>query len=132
MLKHVTAFFAILLMGWILVGSATSASAQSQPEGCCDGPIAPTYVYNTVPKIKHVVRYHDVVRTNYVYRIHPIVHVTQVQPIVYVHNITRVHHYTVGIVRDVDEEVTQWLPVQSIVTSQVINTYSCGCSLPGW
>jgi len=131
MLKHVTAFFASLLAGWILVGSATSASAQSQHEGCC-GAIPPTYVYNTVPKIKHVIQYHDVSRTNYIYRIHQIVHVTRVQPIVYVHNITRIHHYTVGIVQPVHEYVTQWLPIQSIVTSQVINTYNCGCSSPSW
>jgi hypothetical protein len=129
MLKLVTAFLAILFASWILVGSATSASAQYLHKPCCGGPIPPTYSYRTIPRVTHVTQYHDVSRINYIYRIHPIVHVTQVQPIVYYHNITRIHNYAVGIVRDVNEYVTQWLPAESITTSQVINTYSCGCSL---
>ena len=127
MLKSVTALFVALLAGLALMGSATSASAHYQHHGCC-GPIPPTYVYNTVHKVRHVTRYHDVSRTNYVYRTHRIVHVTRVQPVIYVHNVTRIHHHTVGIVRPVYEHVTQYLPPRKIYSSDVTNTYDCVCS----
>ena len=84
MLKFVTALSAALIIGWALVGSATTASARHHRHGCC-GPLPPSYTYKTKNVYKHITRHHDVWRTRYFKRIKPIVHVTRIRPIVHVH-----------------------------------------------
>ena len=127
MLKLVTALSAALIIGWALVGSATTASARHHRSGCC-GPLPPSYTYKTKHVHKNVTRYRDVHRTRYVKRIKPIVHVTRIQPIVHVHNVTRVHTRTVGVVHPVHQRVTQWLPARQYVTNSVVHFRSgCGC-----
>jgi hypothetical protein len=128
MLKSFTALSAALIIGWVLVGSATTASAGHRHHGCC-GPIPPSYTYSTRNVYKNVTRHHDVWRTRYVRRTHHIVHVTRIQPIVHVHNVTRVHTNIVGVVHPVHQQVTQWLPARHYVTNSVVHLRpECGCS----
>lgn len=127
MLRFVTALSAALIIGWALVGSATSASAGHRHKGCC-GPLPPSYTYSTKKVYKHIRRRHDVYRTRYVQRIKPIVHVTRIQPIVHVHNVTRVHTHLVGVVRPVHHRVTEYLPARTYVTNSVVHLPpECGC-----
>ena len=128
MLKFVTALSAALIIGWALVGSASTASAGYRKAGCC-GPLPPSYTYKTKNVYKNITRHHDVYRTRYVKRIKPIVHVTRIQPIVHVHNVTRVHTNLVGVVHPVHHRVTQYLPARQYVTSSVVYLRPhCGCS----
>jgi len=127
MLRFVTALSAALIIGWALVGSATTASAGHR-KGCC-GPLPPSYTHSTKKVYKNVTRHRDVWRTKYVQRIKPVVHVTRIQPIVRVHNVTRVHTRVVGVVRPVHHHVTQVLPVRTYVTNSVVHLRpECGCS----
>jgi hypothetical protein len=127
MLKSVTALLAGLILGWSLVGAATTAYAGSRGKGCC-GPIPPSYTYKTKKIFKTVMRHRDVYRTKLVPRIKHIVHVTRVQPVVRVHNVTRVHTRIVGVVRPVHQRVTQVLPVRRFVTNSVVYLRpTCGC-----
>ena len=127
MLKSVTALSAALIVGWALVGSATTASAGHRHHGCC-GPIPPSVTHKTKTVHKHVTRYRDVQRTKYVQRIHPIVHVTRIQPVVHVHKVTRVHTRIVGVPYPVHRHVTQWLPPRHTVTSSMVYLRpQCGC-----
>ena len=96
MLKFGTALVAALIIGWGLVGSATTASARHHHRGCC-GPLPPSYSYSTKNVHKHITRHHDVYRTRYVKRIKRYVHVTRIQPIVHIHNVKRVHTNIVGV-----------------------------------
>lgn len=61
MLKFATALSAAPIMGWALVGSATTASAGYRQKGCC-GPIPPSYTYKTKKVYKNITRYRDVWR----------------------------------------------------------------------
>jgi hypothetical protein len=132
MLKFVTALSAALIIGWALVGSATTASARHRHHGCC-GPIPPSYTYKTKKVYKNITRHHDVWRTRYVKRTKRIVHVTRIQPIVHVHNVTRVHTRIVGVVHPVHQRVTQWLPPRRYVTNSVVHLRpECGCSYGGY
>jgi hypothetical protein len=128
MLKFATALAAALVIGWALVGSATTASAgHHRHHGCC-GPIPPSYTYKTKNVYKNITRHHDVYRTKYFKRYHRIVHVTRIQPIVHVHNVTRVHTRLVGVVHPVHERATQWLPARTYVTNSVVHLRpECGC-----
>jgi hypothetical protein len=131
MLKSVTALFGTLIAAWILVGSATSATAGSgyghRHHGCC-GPIPPTYHYKTKNIYKHVTRYSDVWRTRYVPRIHRIVHVTRYQPIINIHKVKRIHTKIVGVVHNRYQHVSQWLPAKKYVSVSVRHYTHCGCS----
>src|SRR6188768_1244874 len=125
MLKFLTALSAALIIGWALVGSATTASAGHRQKG----PLPPSYTFNTKKVHEHVTRHRDVWRTRYVQRIKPIVHVTRIQPIVHVRNVTRVHTRVVGVVRPVHHHVTQVLPPRAYVTNSVVHLRpECGCS----
>ena len=127
MLKFATALSAAVIIGWALVGSATSASAGHRNHGCC-GPIPPSYTYKTKNVYKNITRHHDVYRTKYVKRTKRIVHVTRIQPIVHVHNVTRVHTNIVGVVHPVHQRVTQYLPARTYVTNSVVHLRpECGC-----
>src|SRR5215831_7487429 len=115
MLKYAISLFAALVVGWVLVGSATPASAgHHRGHGCC-GPIPPSYTHSTRTVHKNVVRKHDVYRTKYVPRIKHIVHVTRIQPVVHVHDVTRVHTRIVDVVHPVHHRVTQVLPPRHFV-----------------
>jgi hypothetical protein len=128
MLKFVTALSAALIMGWALVGSATTASAGYRHHGCC-GPIPPSYSYSTKKVHKYIRHDRDVWRTKYVKRTKRYVHVTRIQPIYHVHNVTRVHTKIVGVVHPVHQRVTQWLPARRYVTNSVVHLRpECGCS----
>ena len=128
MLKFVTALSTALIVGWGLLGSATTANACHRGHGCCTGPLPPSYTHKTVYKTKHVTRHRDVYRTHYVQRIKPIVHVTRIQPIVRIHNVTRVHTNIVGVVHPVHRRVVQLLPVRTFVTNSVVHLHPmCGC-----
>ena len=127
MLKSVTALLAGLILGWSLVGAATTANAGHRGKGCC-GPIPPSYTYKTKKIFKTVTHHRDVYRTKVVPRIKHIVHVTRVQPVVRVHNVTRVHTRIVGVVRPVHQRVTQVLPARRYVTNSVVYLRpQCGC-----
>ena len=127
MSKSVTALCSALIVGWALVGSATTANAGHHRKGCC-GPIPPSYSYKTKKVHKNVTRYRDVHRTKYVQRVKRHVHVTRIQPVVHVHNVTRVHTRIVGVVRPVHQRVTQWLPPRRYVTNSVVYLRPhCGC-----
>jgi hypothetical protein len=126
MLKFVTPLSAALIVGWALVGSATTASARER--GCC-GPIPPSYTYKTKKVHKTITRYRDVYRNKYVKRIKPIVHVTRIQPTIRIHNVTRVHTRIVGVVHPVHKRVTQRLPARTYVTSGFVYLWPhCACS----
>jgi hypothetical protein len=127
MLKSVTALLAGLILGWSLVGAATTANAGSRGKGCC-GPIPPSYTYKTKKTFKTVTRHRDVYRTKLVPRVKRIVHVTRIQPVVRVHNVTRVHTRLVGVVRPVHQRVTKVLPARRYVTNSVVYLRpTCGC-----
>jgi hypothetical protein len=131
MLKSLTALFAALIAGFVLVGSATDASAgygYHRHKGCCGGPIPPTYIYKTHKVYKNVTRYSNVYRTKYVPRIHRIVYVNRIQPIIHVYKVKRVHTNIVGVVRNVKQYVTQRLPAKTYVTSRVSYSTHCACS----
>jgi hypothetical protein len=128
MLKFVTALSAALIVGWALVGSATTASAGGRHYGCC-GATSPSYTYQTRNVYKHVTRYRDVWRTKYVKRVKRIVHVVRIRPIIHVHYVTRVHTRIVGVVYPVHVRVTQYLPAKKYVTSSVVHLRpQCACS----
>jgi hypothetical protein len=128
MLKFVTALSAALIIGWALVGSATTASAGGHRGHRCCGPIPPAYTYKTKKVVKNVTRYRDVYRNKYVKRIKPIVHVTRIQPVVHVHKVTRVHTRIVGVVHPVHHRVTRVLPPRTYTTSSVVHLRPiCGC-----
>jgi hypothetical protein len=126
MLKFITALSAAAVLGWALVGSATTASAGSRCKGC--GPIPPSYTSKTKTVHKTVTRHRDVYRTKYVPRIKRIVHVTRIQPVIRVHNVTRVHTRIVGVVRPVHQHFTKVLPARRYVTNSVVYLRpTCGC-----
>ena len=110
MFKFVTALSAALIVGWVLVGSATDASAGTVAATVACGPLPPSYTYKTKTVHKHITKYRDVHRTKYVKRIKPIIHVTRIQPVVHVHKVTRVHTRLVGVPYPVHRHVTKWLP----------------------
>lgn len=131
MLKFVTALSAALIIGWALVGSATTANAGGYGYGksrCC-GPIKPSYSVRTKYVHKHIRHHRDVWRTKHVKRIKRYVHVTRVQPIYHVHNVTRVHTKVVGVVVPVHVRKTHYLPPKRIVTSSTVYLRpQCACS----
>ena len=131
MLKFVTALSAALIIGWALVGSATTASAGGYgygKSGCC-GPLPPSYTYKTKKVYKNITRYRDVYRTKYVKRTKRYVHVTRIQPIIHIRNVKRVHTRMVGVVYPVHHRVTQYLPAKTYSThSTVYLGPRCACS----
>ncbi|MEJ0074342.1 MAG: hypothetical protein WDO17_02660 [Alphaproteobacteria bacterium] len=136
MLKFVTALSAALIVGWALVGSAGTASADGYRHGgyggCC-GPIRPSYSTNTVYKHKHIKKYHDVYRHKYFKRYKKYVHITKVQPIIHVHKVTRVHTKLIGVVVPVHKRMTKWLPPRVIVTTSTVHLRpTCGCGGGGY
>jgi hypothetical protein len=140
MLKFVTALSAALIIGWALVGSATTASAGgygyrhhgSGHHRCC-GPIRPSYSVSTRYVHKHIRHNRDVWRTKHVKRIKRYVHVTRIQPIYHVHNVTRVHTKIVGVVVPVHVRKTHYLPPKRIVTSSTVYLRpQCACSSSGY
>jgi predicted small secreted protein len=127
MFKFVTALSAAVILGWSLVGAATTANAGSRCKGCF-GPIKPSYTYKTKKVYKNVKRYRDVYHTKYVPRIKRIVHVTKIQPIIRVHNVKRIHTRFVGVVKPVHVRLTRVLPVQRYVIHSVVRLRpQCGC-----
>src|SRR5258708_17095982 len=129
MLKFVTALSGALIVGWALVGSATTASAGGRHCGHC-GPIPPSYTYKIKKVVKNVTHHRDVTRTKYVQRIKRIVHVTQIQPIIRIHNVTRIHTKIVGVVHPVHQRATQRPPAKTYVTSSVAHLRpQGGCAL---
>ncbi|MDX6484583.1 MAG: hypothetical protein QOE95_2354, partial [Gaiellaceae bacterium] len=126
-----------LIAAWVLVGSATEASAGYGyrhhgygHHGCC-GPIRPTYKYNTIIKNKYIRHYKDQYRTKYVKRIHRIVHVTRILPIYHIHTVKRVHTNIVGVVYPVHQWVKHYLPPRKIYTTSVKYYTHCRCSSHG-
>jgi hypothetical protein len=132
MLKPVTALSAALIVGWALVGSATTASAGYKGRGCC-GPLPPSYTYKTKKIYKTIKRHRDTYRTKYFKRIKRHVHVTRIQPIIRVHTVTRVHTKLVGVVKPVHQYVTQHLrPKRYHTHSTVYLKPKCACSTRGY
>jgi hypothetical protein len=130
MLKTVTALLGALIAAWVLVGSATEASAGYgyRHHGCCGGGhIRPTYTYKTIKVYKHFTRYHDVWRTKYVKRIHKYVHVTRFQPIYNIHVVKRIHHRIVARVYPVHVWKKVWLAPKKYYSYSVKNI-GCRCS----
>lgn len=132
MLKFVTAFSAAVIVGFALLGSATSASAGGYHRGgggggCC-GPIKPKYSHSTRYVHKHIRHNRDVWRTRHVKRYARHVHVTRVQPIYHVHNVTRVHTRVVGVVVPIHERRTVYLPPRRVVSNSTVYLRpQCGC-----
>src|SRR5436305_6547753 len=117
MLKIVTALSAVVIMGWVLVGSAATASAGYgyRHHGCC-GSAKPSYSYSTRKVHKYIRHNRDVWRTRYVHRVKRYVPVTRIQPIYHIRNVTRVHTRIVAVVRPVHVRLTQYLPAKRYVT----------------
>jgi hypothetical protein len=140
MLKFVTALSAALIIGWALVGTATTASAggygygksgYGHGYGCC-GPIKPKYYSHVVYRHKHIKRYHDVWRHKYVKRIKRIVHVTKIQPVIHLHKVTRVHTKVIGVVVPRHERHTYVLrPITHVTSRTVYLKPVCACSYGG-
>jgi hypothetical protein len=128
MLKFVTALSAALIIGWALVGSATTASAGYRNYGCC-GHVKPSYTYSTKKVYKNITRYRDVWRTKYVKRTKRYVHVTRIQPIYYIRNVKRVHTRIVTVVRPYHVRVTQYLPAKRYSSNSTVYLRpQCACS----
>jgi hypothetical protein len=132
MLKFATSMSAALIVGWAIVGSATTANAGYRGKGCC-GPIPPKYTHSTKTVHKYIKRHRDVYRTKYVKRIKRHVHVTRIQPIIHIHNVKRVHTKIVGVVRPVYERSTKYLPAKRYVTNSTVYLRpKCACSSGGY
>src|ERR1700761_5896234 len=130
MLKFVTALSAVAIMGWVLVGSAATASAGYGygKSGCC-GHSKPSYSYSTKKVHKYIRHTRDVWRTRYVHRTKRYVHVTRIQPIYHIRKVTRVHTRIVAVVRPVHVRITKYLPPKRYVTSSVVHLRpQCACS----
>ena len=127
MLKTVTALLGALIAAWVLVGSATEASAGYgyRHHGCC-GPLPPSYSYSTKNVHKHITRHHDVYRTQYVKRVKRYVHVTRIQPIYNIHVVKRIHHRVVAHVRPVHVWKKVWLAPKKYYSYSVKNI-GCRC-----
>ena len=131
MIKVVTALTAALVAGWVVAGSATSASAHyrgpSSPRCHACGPLPTTVHVNTVHTSKSYTRYHDESVYRHVPRYHRIVTVTRIQPVVHILNVTRIHHRTVYFVKDTYAHRTEHLPPLTYERSAVVNIYHKGC-----
>lgn len=130
MLKFVTALSAALIIGFALVGSASTASAgYGYGKSRCCGPIKPSYSYSTKKVHKYIRHNRDVWRTRYVHRTKRYVHVTRIQPIYHIRKVTRVHTRIVAVVRPVHVRITKYLPPKRYVTSSVVHLRPhCACS----
>jgi hypothetical protein len=132
MVKLVTALSAALILGWALVGSASTANAGYRHHGCC-GPLPPSYTYKTKKVYKYIKRYSDVYRTKYVKRIKRHYYVTRIQPIYHIHKVKRVHTKLVGVVHPVRYSQIKYLPPKKYYTSSVVYLKpKCACSSGGY
>ena len=126
MLKSTTALLTALTAGWVLFGSATSASAGD----CADcGPRPPIYRKHVVYKHIHVTHHHHSTVIKPVPRAQPIIDVTEIQPVKHVHD---VHDVTIkrvpGPIYNVYTHETRWLPERVIHTSSTVYHHvGCGC-----
>jgi hypothetical protein len=126
MLKSATTLLAALTAGWMLFGSATSASAKEDCDAC-----KPTMKYIHRHKVVHekdvTVTHHKRVEEHVRVR-HTIVTVDHIQPIKHVHDVTIVDHYKVPVPYTVREHMDKWLPEKVEVDYRVVNRYhGCGC-----
>jgi hypothetical protein len=129
MLKFVTALSAAVIVGFALLGSATTASAGGYHRGggCC-GPIPPSYSSSTKKVHKYIRHHRDVWRTRYVKRTKLHVHTSRIQPIYHIHTVTRHHTKLVGVVVPVRKHRTVWLPPHKIYTSSHVHLRpQCAC-----
>jgi|ERR1051325_416830 hypothetical protein len=141
MLKFVTALSAALIVGWTLVGSAGTASADSYGGygsgggyggGCC-GPLPPSYSSNTVYKHRHITKHRDVWRHKYFKRYKKHIHITKIQPILHIHKVTRVHTKLIGVIVPIKKHVYKRLPDKVIVTTSTVHLKPvCGCGGGGY
>jgi hypothetical protein len=137
MLKWVTAFSAVLIVGWSLVGSAGTASADGYRHhggygGCC-GPVRPSYSSKTVYKHKYINKYRDVWRHKHVTKIKRHYHLTRIQPIHHINTVTRVHTKIIAHVKPVHHYDVKVLPPKNIYTSRTLYLKPvCGCGHGGY
>ena len=124
MVRFAAPVCAALIAAAGFIGSSGEANA-----GCRScGPVPPAYNYRTVNKVMNRTQYRDVQRLHYVHKTRHIYNITRVRPIVQVHTVTRVHHHTVPVVRNVNVYSVQRLPTQYVHTNSVRNVYhGCGC-----
>ncbi|AWN38467.1 hypothetical protein [Methylobacterium radiodurans] len=124
MMRLTTTVFAALIATATFIGGSSEAEA-----GCRScGPVPPVYNYRTVNQVLNRTQYRDVRRTHFVHKTRPIYNITRVRPIVQVHTVTRVHHHTVPVIRNVYMSRVQHLPAQYVHTGSVRNVYhGCGC-----
>jgi hypothetical protein len=124
MMRIATTICAGLIAGVAVIGATSAADA-----GCRNcGPVKPVYNYRTVNQVVNRTQYRDVQRTHYLHKTRHIYNITRVRPIVQVHTVTRVHHHTVPVIRNVNVSSVQRLPAQYIHTGSVRNVYhGCGC-----
>ena len=125
MRKIVIAVIATSAFGWLVAGSATSASAHRC--GSCGAPPAPTTIYKTVHPAQYMTKYHDVSKTKLVHHVHRITTIVRVQPILHIHEVTRVHHHTVVTVSNSYSRETEHLSPIVHTTRSTENFYDCGC-----
>jgi hypothetical protein len=137
MLKFVTALSAAVIVGFALVGSATTASAGGYYRGggyggCC-GPIRPSYSSSTKTVHKYIKRHRDVYSTRYIKRKKLYVHTTRIQPVYHVHTVVRHHTKLVGVVVPVHKYKTVWLhPKKYYTSSNVYLRPQCACGGGGY
>src|SRR5205823_14000513 len=120
MLKLVTALSAAVIVGFALLGSATTASAggyhRGGGHGCC-GPIPPSYSSNTKTVNRYITRHHDVWRVKHFKRYKVHVHTTRIQPVNHIHTVIRHHTKLVGVIVPVHKHRTVWLHLRTVHTS---------------
>jgi hypothetical protein len=126
MLKSTTALLTALTAGWVLFGSATSASAGDCAE--C-GPRPPIYRKHVVYKHTDVWRHHHSTVTKPVPRAQPIINVTEIQPIKHVHDVYDITIKKVpGPIYNVYYNETRTLPEHVFHTSHTYYHHvGCGC-----
>jgi hypothetical protein len=137
MLKFVTALSAAVIVGFALIGSATTASAGGYyrgggGHGCC-GPIRPSYSSNTKTVHKYIKHHRDVWRVKHFKRYKLHVHTTRIQPVYHVHTVIRHHTKLVGVIVPIHKHKTVWLHPKTIRTSSHVHLRpQCACGGGGY
>lgn len=126
MLKSATTLLAALTVGWMLFGSATSASAHEDCEAC--KPTKEVHVkYREQAGKEITITHHKTVKERVRVR-HTMVDITRIRPINRVHDVTIVDHYKVPVPYYVTERHDEWLPAKVLTDYHTINHYhGCGC-----
>ena len=128
MIKTLTVMVAAFVAGWVMVGSASVASARSGAGTCghCR-PLAPTVHVNTVFKYKTKTATLSETKTKRVARYHKIINITRIQPVIRMHKVLVVHHHTIYYTKDYRVSKVERLPAITHTDFSMRSTYDCRC-----